>query len=383
MRFRKSKKVGPFRFTLSKSGLGMSVGVKGFRVTKSANGRVRTTASIPGTGISYVKDSSIKSKRGRASYRPGMETARVNSSNYNELPRVHKKTSFYVCLALGGLSLFGAFQNLLTGNLEAYETWWHGLITAAVFLVAAFLLYRRNKAEAVSYAEAVAEMEQRLEEEAAEKERQAQAKATIERAPQYDHQKEYVSYSKAVSPRRAAGLQSFVVLDTETTGLDPQENRIIEFAAHRVVSGEIVESMSVLINPGTSIPGRITKITGIKTSDVEDEPVFDDLASEIYAFIGQDVVVGHNVRFDINFLSAEFQRVGVDFSCEYVDTVSLARKAFPGLENYKLNTLIQELDLMDHEQDHRALSDVDATLKLFYLCQEKFNPREKQKTAPV
>jgi len=57
-RFRKSKKIGPVRVTLSKSGLSYSVGVKGFRVTKTASGRVRTTASLPGTGIGYVKESS-------------------------------------------------------------------------------------------------------------------------------------------------------------------------------------------------------------------------------------------------------------------------------------------------------------------------------------
>lgn len=60
MRFRKSLNLGPLRFTMSKSGISTSVGVKGFRVTKTASGRVRTTASIPGTGISYVKDMSGK-----------------------------------------------------------------------------------------------------------------------------------------------------------------------------------------------------------------------------------------------------------------------------------------------------------------------------------
>ena len=59
-RFRKSVKAGPFRMTFSKSGVGYSVGGKGFRVTKKAKGGIRTTASIPGTGISYVKDYSLK-----------------------------------------------------------------------------------------------------------------------------------------------------------------------------------------------------------------------------------------------------------------------------------------------------------------------------------
>ena len=60
LRFRKSKKIGPFRVTLSKSGISTSVGVKGFRVTKTASGRVRTTATLPGTGISYVKETGTR-----------------------------------------------------------------------------------------------------------------------------------------------------------------------------------------------------------------------------------------------------------------------------------------------------------------------------------
>lgn len=69
LRYRKSKKLGPVRLNLSKSGLGASVGVKGFRVTKTASGRVRTTASIPGTGISYVKETGGKRPDGAAKSR--------------------------------------------------------------------------------------------------------------------------------------------------------------------------------------------------------------------------------------------------------------------------------------------------------------------------
>ena len=66
MKFRKSTKIGPFRTTISKSGISYSAGVKGFRVTKQANGKVRTTASIPGTGISYTSVSGKASKSAKA-----------------------------------------------------------------------------------------------------------------------------------------------------------------------------------------------------------------------------------------------------------------------------------------------------------------------------
>lgn len=83
----------------------------------------------------------------------------MKRQDQNDLPRVHKKTSFYICLILGVLDIFTSVQNLLYGNLEQYETWWYSLIRAAFFLGIAFLLWRRNKNEAAAYAEAVVEQD--------------------------------------------------------------------------------------------------------------------------------------------------------------------------------------------------------------------------------
>ena len=97
-RFRKSIKMGPLRFTLSKSGVSASVGVKGFRVTKMANGRVRSTASIPGTGISYVKESGGKRNK-------QAETASASRGDNNVSRQKKKKSSFGVVVIL--LLVFG------------------------------------------------------------------------------------------------------------------------------------------------------------------------------------------------------------------------------------------------------------------------------------
>lgn len=97
LRFRKSKKIGPFRITFSKSGISASVGIKGLRITKTASGRIRTTASIPGTGISYVKesgkrDSSATKKTSPATHRkeekPGSPPC-VDNRYYGDLPLFH------------------------------------------------------------------------------------------------------------------------------------------------------------------------------------------------------------------------------------------------------------------------------------------------------
>lgn len=104
LRYRKSKSVGPVRVTASKSGIGVSAGVKGFRVTKKAGGGIRTTSSIPGTGISYVKDFST-SRKSSASYgtygsAPVVQAALAASVPAD--PRTKRcKTAFWVCLVLG------------------------------------------------------------------------------------------------------------------------------------------------------------------------------------------------------------------------------------------------------------------------------------------
>ena len=92
-RFKKSIKAGPFRVNLSKSGIGYSVGVKGFRVTKKANGGVRTTTSVPGTGISYTKD------YGKGQKQASTKSSNVNNSNQSVNPTVE----LCLCLFLGWL----------------------------------------------------------------------------------------------------------------------------------------------------------------------------------------------------------------------------------------------------------------------------------------
>lgn len=91
-RFRKSKNIGPLRLTLSKKGIGASVGVKGFRVTKTASGRTRTTASVPGTGLSYV-------------------TERTNTQAGGKMKKKNKKVLWIVLGVIDGLCIIGAVSS--------------------------------------------------------------------------------------------------------------------------------------------------------------------------------------------------------------------------------------------------------------------------------
>lgn len=164
---------------------------------------------------------------------------------------------------------------------------------------------------------------------------------------------------------------SWVVLDVETTGLQAQSDRVIEIAMRKYEDGEPGETFTSLINPGMPLPGKIVELTGIKDRDLKKAPRFADITWRISAFIGGVPVVAHNARFDVEFLLSEWARAGLTRDVAYIDTVKLSREAFPGLKNYKLATLIERFNLLDHAQEHRALSDADAAGKLYLLCRQQ------------
>lgn len=153
IRFRKSKNIGPFRFTLSKSGISTSVGVKGFRVTKTASGRVRTTASIPGTGISYIKETSANKQN--QTPKNHMLNTNNNQIQLNDLPRVHKKTSFYICLILGAFMLLTGITDFFYGSMSSYDNSGITILWGIGLLVAAYFLKRRNDRERAEYNKAI------------------------------------------------------------------------------------------------------------------------------------------------------------------------------------------------------------------------------------
>lgn len=168
--------------------------------------------------------------------------------------------------------------------------------------------------------------------------------------------------------RTALKLRDFVVLDTETTGLSPKGEKVVEVAAVKVKDGEETRFHS-LINPERHIPGRASSVHGIHDEDVKDAPTFAQILPDLTDFLEGLPVVGHNVNFDLRFLGYEYLNADAEIPCEkYVDTVTLARRAFPERSDYKLASLIRDYNLIEGEQEHRAGSDVDATLALFRLC---------------
>ena len=157
--------------------------------------------------------------------------------------------------------------------------------------------------------------------------------------------------------------QDYVVVDLETTGGNPDWNRITEIGAVRVRDGEVVGEWSSLIHPGRSIPKFIVGLTGITDAMVADAPPFEAIADAFRAFVGEAVFVAHRVKFDYGFIRSEFARIGQDFRSPTLCTVVAMRRYFPGLPSYGLGALCRTLDI-PLESHHRALCDARATAEL-------------------
>lgn len=128
-----------------------------------------------------------------------------------------------------------------------------------------------------------------------------------------------------------------VILDTETTGLDPAGgDRIVEIAALEIFNGSITEKQfHVYINPLRDMPDSAFKVHGLSQEFLSDKPTFDLIAESFVEFIGDDPIVAHNAEFDVRFLNAELERLGrppID-NGRVVDTLLLARRKHPGASN--------------------------------------------------
>ena len=155
-------------------------------------------------------------------------------------------------------------------------------------------------------------------------------------------------------------MRTYVFVDVETTGVRTHYAEMIEVSAMRWEDGEIVDSFSSLLKPKDSIPEEITQITGITDAMVKNAPKIDAVRADLRRVIGDAVVVGHNVDFDLGFLQEEFLAIGN----HKLDTITLTSILFPTLGRYGLQNLIQLLDIPSTEA-HRAEADVRATIHLF------------------
>lgn len=165
-------------------------------------------------------------------------------------------------------------------------------------------------------------------------------------------------------------LNNYVVLDVETTGLSPKTEKIIEISLAKVSDGKLSDQFTSLVNPGKSLPPRIVSLTGLTDAMLKDAPSFPAIAESVQKFIGKSIILAHNAVFDLGFLSEAFRQSGIKSNFQYLDTIKIAKMAYPGFPDYKLETLISKLGLAE-KQSHRAMDDVQCTLKLYQLACKK------------
>ena len=180
-----------------------------------------------------------------------------------------------------------------------------------------------------------------------------------------------------ISGKEILNVDDYIVLDTETTGLDAQEERIIEVAAIRVQNGVTTGRYSTFVNPGKRVPDKITELTGITNEQAKNGKQYAVMAHELDAFMGNLPMVAHNSKFDAGFVDVAFRVGGIRKKINHIDTIPMAREAFPNMVNYKLATLIPALNLANGPQTHRAMDDVLATAELFKLCRGKLKAMDE------
>ncbi len=156
----------------------------------------------------------------------------------------------------------------------------------------------------------------------------------------------------------------YAIIDLETTGGQPTQDRITEIAVYIHDGEKIVDEYATLLNPGRAIPPFITQLTGITNEMVSTAPKFHEVARKVVEITEGCVFVAHNVRFDYSFLKKEFADLGYNYSRKTLCTVRLSRSLIPGQPSYSLGKLCQSIGI-PLEGRHRAAGDAHATALLF------------------
>jgi exonuclease, DNA polymerase III, epsilon subunit family len=172
-------------------------------------------------------------------------------------------------------------------------------------------------------------------------------------------------------------VNTFVAFDIETTGLRPGLDKIIEIGAVKVIDGGIKETFSRLINPQMALSEKIIQLTGITDNmlaDAEDEKV---VMSDFYDFLGNNIVLGHNVLFDYSFIKTFFYSNGINFEAQGIDTLYLSRMLHQELESRSLGNMCKHYKI-NLENAHRAYHDATATCALYFRLAEEFGEASEE-----
>jgi len=189
----------------------------------------------------------------------------------------------------------------------------------------------------------------------------------LARAVVYDFDLLSKARNAAVADTRLTDL-TFVVFDTETTGLTPSSDAIVQIAAVRLVNGRRVtgEVFDTLVDPGRPIPAASTDVHGITDQMVLGAPDIHEAARQFHKFAEGAVLIAHNAPFDMEFLRRQEEAIGLAFDHPVLDTVLLSAVVYGQLEQHSLDALCARLGItIPEEARHTAIGDTIATADAF------------------
>ncbi len=178
---------------------------------------------------------------------------------------------------------------------------------------------------------------------------------------------------------------TYCVLDLETTGFSASNDKITEIGIMKVKNKEVIDEFSCFVNPERHIPERVSEVTNITDDMVKDAETIDKVFPKVLEFLGdqkETVIVAHNANFDVGFLKQNAKALGYDFNYSYLDTLSLAKDLFPDYKKYKLGKIAENLGIKV-EVAHRALDDVDTTVKVFNVMMDMLKERGAKKLEDI
>ena len=156
---------------------------------------------------------------------------------------------------------------------------------------------------------------------------------------------------------------SYVVFDLETTGLSARYDRITEFGAIKFEGGQVVKSLDIIINPEMHIPEKIQIKTKITDEMAQKGPTIKEAMPRILEFIGDSILVSHNINFDVGFMNEALRNLGQEeLTNPCIDTLSLSRYMFPESRLHSLGSLSRNLGMSSYNDEEAHRADYDAKI---------------------
>lgn len=174
-------------------------------------------------------------------------------------------------------------------------------------------------------------------------------------------------------------VSDYTIFDLETTGISSTYDEVIEISAVKVRKGKIVDEFSELVNPGKPIPYAASAVNNITDRMVAGARPFAEVLPSFLEFIGEDVLVGHNIHsFDMKFIYRDCEKYfGKTLTNDYIDTLKLAKIVFPDWKHRRLGDLATYYNIST-EGAHRALADCKMNQLVFEKLGKALHETERR-----